>query len=94
MIHTLVTAAIAVTLAHDAPGGFVYPRDCCNSKDCRPIACSTIKSNSDGSASWTGLLFYPEQVRMSGDAMCHVCVAYGVPRRVRFPHCIFLSPTM
>jgi hypothetical protein len=88
-------AAIAVFLfVHDAPSGWRYPKDCCASKDCRQIACSTIKDNPDGTAVWTGLLFHPEQVKISGDAACHVCLSYGQPPRVRFPHCIFLSPTM
>jgi len=89
---TIATAA--VTFAHDSPSGFKYPQDCCGSNECRPIACSTIKNNADGSAYWTGLLFYPEQVKISGDALCHVCVGYNQHTRLRHPYCIFLSPTM
>jgi len=95
MIHALVTAAIAVTPIHDAPGGFRYPPDCCGGRDCRPIACSTVKDNPDGSVSWTGLLFPRELVKISGDASCHVCIGYDTLHKThRFPHCIFLSPTM
>jgi len=84
----------APVLAHDAPSGWSYPGDCCGGSDCHPIACSTIKDQPDGSATWLGLFFTREQVKISHDASCHVCVTYNTANHNRFPHCIFLSPTM
>ena len=95
LIGALTVAGVILAHGHEAPSGFVYPQDCCGGHDCRPIACSTIRDNPDGSVSWTGLLFDRNQVKISGDAMCHVCIGYDQVRHtVRYPHCIFLSPTM
>lgn len=85
---------LIMLLTHDAPSGWSYPKDCCADHDCRPISCSTIQDHSDGSVSWLGLHFEKEQVKISQDASCHVCVGYShVNKPVRFPHCIFLSPS-
>ena len=96
LIITVLTVLLLITIAygHEAPSGFQYPSDCCGGSDCRPIVCSTIKDNPDGSVNWLGLFFAREQVKMSGDAMCHVCVSYNTANHNRYPHCIFLSPTM
>jgi hypothetical protein len=95
MIHPLVTATIAaVTLVHNSPAGFKYPSDCCGENECRPIACSTIKTKADGSVIWADLSFNREQVKISGDALCHVCIGYNPHTSFRHPYCIFLSPTM
>jgi len=80
---------------HTAPSGFVYPQECCGGADCRPIVCSTVQDRPDGSVNWLGLLFPREQVKVSRDASCHVCVTYDSAAGAhRVPHCIFLSPTM
>lgn len=79
---------------HEAPSGWKYPDDCCGGHDCREIACTSIKSDRDGGVTWTGLKFEREMVKVSGDAQCHVCISYDWRQhsKVRFPHCIFLSP--
>jgi hypothetical protein len=87
-----ITAIAAFIFIHDAPSGFEYPSDCCGGHDCRPIACSTIKLNPDQSVVWSGLKFSSAQVKISGDASCHVCIGYY--HRMRFSHCIFLAPVM
>jgi hypothetical protein len=90
-----ITAIAAFIFVHDAPSGFQYPLDCCGGHDCRPIACSTASFNpNDGSVMWTGLHFQREQVKISRDSGCHVCVGYGLNTRFRYPHCIFLAPVM
>jgi hypothetical protein len=94
MIFPVLVAVSAAISIHYSPGGFNYPSDCCDGHDCRPIACSTIKDGPDGSVDWTGLHFQREQVKISGDASCHVCIGYGQPRRIRYPRCIFLAPIM
>ena len=92
LISLLLTST---AMGHKAPSGWLYPTDCCAGEDCRPISCSTVIDRPDGSVNWTGIHFNKEQVKMSGDASCHVCVSYtqvnGTP--VRNPHCIYLSPT-
>jgi hypothetical protein len=74
----------------------MYPQECCGGSDCRPIECSTAEPRADGSVSWLGLIFQREMVKLSRDASCHVCVSYDAAAgsKRRYPHCIFLSPTM
>lgn len=90
----ILILATALVKGHEAAGGWQYPRDCCGDRECRPIACSTIIDRPDGSVSWTGLIFWKEQIRMSRDAACHVCIGYGEHTRLRYGHCIFLAPVM
>src|SRR6516162_7366775 len=95
LIGALTIAGVILAHGHESPLGWKYPGDCCGGHDCRPIACSTADLRADGSVEWTGLVFQRNQVKISGDAMCHVCVGYDQVRKYqRYPHCIFLSPTM
>lgn len=89
----LAALAIMPTLAHEAPSGWSYPQDCCAGKDCRPLSCAAIIDHPDGSETALGLHFEREQVKISGDAQCHVCIGYSdMPIKKRFPHCIFIAP--
>jgi hypothetical protein len=94
----LIIIGTFVARGHEAPSGWLYPQDCCASNDCRPISCTTVKENSDGSAEWLGLFFPEDKVRKSGDFNCHVCVAYssagGGAQVSRNGHCLFISPNM
>jgi len=92
----ILALLISSAMAHEAPSGWSYPSDCCGGSECRPIVCSTIQDHSDGSVSWLGLFFTRNQVKVSHDASCHVCVSYDAAAgsQRRYPHCIFLSPTM
>jgi hypothetical protein len=96
LVGVVTVAGILLAHGHEAPSGWSYPGDCCGGQECRPIACSTVRDHPDGSVSWLGLVFTPKQIRMSGDAMCHVCIGYdsAAGSKRRYPHCIFLSPTM
>lgn len=95
VIIWIVVAFMHMARAHEAPSGFKYPSECCGGHDCRPVPCASIRERADGAAYWTGLFFTREQVRMSGDGSCHVCVSYDMSNPpTRYPHCIFLAPTM
>jgi hypothetical protein len=95
LIYMVARFLIVGAWAHEAPSGWSYPKSCCANQHCRPIACSTADVRFDGSVEWTGLVFAREMVRISGDAMCHVCVSYdSAAGASRVPHCIFLSPMM
>jgi len=91
---SMLFAMSMVIQAHNAPSGWSYPEDCCGGSDCRPISCTAANPHADGSVEWLGLIFQREMVKMSKDAMCHVCITYNTTNNQRHPHCIFLSPVM
>jgi hypothetical protein len=72
----IVMIVLALTLVHDAPGGWPYPSDCCGGSDCRPIPCASIRQ--DGDLYWYRPPGFPtplkfSQPRHSPDELCHAC---------------------
>ena len=69
-----------------------YPWACCGDIDCFPVTCDQLVETVSG---WlyvpTGNLFKREQVQLSQDHNCHVCLALGRDRR---SICAFIVPNV
>ena len=69
-----------------------YPWACCGDIDCFPVTCDQLVETFSG---WlyvpTGNLFKREQVQLSQDRNCHVCLALGRDRR---SICAFIVPNV
>ncbi len=83
MMRLVVAASLigllpCTALAHGAPAGWLYDRDCCGGRDCRPIADDEVSPVPDG---WriraTGEIFPAGSVRHSPDAHFHRCSIDG-----------------
>jgi hypothetical protein len=85
LILAAIVAAIPA-LAHSW-----YPLACCGNMDCFPVACDQLVETVSG---WlyvpTGNLFDAEQVQLSQDHHCHVCVGHGDHRSI----CAFIVPNV
>jgi hypothetical protein len=62
-----------------------YPQACCADQDCHPVPCENIhKIGSD--YEWNQIVFPPEMVHSSHDALCHACASLN-----GHPHCLFIQ---
>jgi len=66
-----------------------YPQSCCSDRDCHPVPCEDILEEPNG-YSYQGLLFGKEQVQLSKDRFCHVCIGKK-PSGLPNPYCIFIQ---
>jgi hypothetical protein len=72
-----------------------YPALCCNGSDeggdCHPVPCDELVENKSG-IEWQGHQFRSDQIHVTLDRSCHVCVGhYHEPER-DIPHCVFVQP--
>jgi len=53
-----------------------YPSSCCGGQDCRPTPCENIAEDSVGDWLYipTRSHLAPEQVQLSQDKRCHICI--------------------
>jgi hypothetical protein len=65
-----------------------YPSSCCGGKDCHPTPCEDLVENADGDWMYVPMRRYlsKDQVSLSHDSRCHVCIVpargVGAPRLV------------
>lgn len=81
MILGLLAMALLIWAATAHAHSF-YDLECCQDKDCRPVACSEVRRVGPGWV-WKDRSFTPAMLRFSPDGNCHVCVGVA-------PHCIYL----
>lgn len=93
MRKLIIAAMLLATPAwgHHAPSGWVYPRECCSSLDCRPQACDLLEEIDGGRIRDTenGQTYSREMIRASGDNKCHVCTDGGLSNSR--PICVFVQ---
>src|SRR5262245_29076407 len=71
-----------------------YPKQCCGDWHCHPVPCSEIHRSADGNYLWhrgrnDDVMFYREDMQVSQDSQCHVCVIDDVsPAGI----CLYLAP--
>jgi hypothetical protein len=70
---TLMLTIWSMSMGQLAFGHDWYPPGCCSDRDCRPVACSDIRTNADGSADYLPEHAHFEKVQQSPDAQCHAC---------------------
>lgn len=70
----------ALLFAHAAASGWQYPKECCSDRDCKPISCTLLEEQSNGSLldTTTQMSYPPQTIKPSQDGQCHVC-ANGRP---------------
>lgn len=103
MKTALAAGLLALSLsaaAHDAPSGWKYPAYCCGveGRFCRQIACSDIVQMYPGDPlnmryryAPDHVHFWPNELRPSGDAHCHVCFSSsGTPEKPHYGGCLFM----
>ena len=52
----------------------IYPWNCCGDTDCHPVPCDQLIEKGNGEYIWNSLIFLKDQVQLSTDGLCHVCV--------------------
>lgn len=67
----------ALVLAH-----LFYSQECCAEQHCHPVPCDSVVDMAEG-WKWQGHTFNKQQLRISQDGECHVCIAAA-------PICIYL----
>ena len=69
-----------------------YSQECCENKDCKPVACEEIISV-DGGWMWRSIKFRFDMMKMAPDGNCHVCIATNAfHASANGPRCIYLPP--
>lgn len=76
-IYARAIPLAALLLAAPAVAHMDYPAECCNGKDCYPVACEALTEHRDDSVTWRQFTFTRDKVRPSHDRACHVCVFNG-----------------
>lgn len=83
MKHTLLAG---IVLAHSW-----YPTLCCQGTeeggDCHPVPCDELVETRTG-VTWKGHNFNGDQIHVTIDRDCHVCVG-----KTGISHCVFVEPT-
>jgi len=64
---------------------WIYPWSCCGSIDCHPVPCSQLIEGANGDYIYQTFHFLRENVKPSGDGLCHVCIQ-GIK-----PMCAFIQ---
>jgi hypothetical protein len=67
----MLTMLLALSLIHKAHSW--YPSDCCNEKDCRPIAADQVRETPSGYQLWDGREIPYPKARQSPDGEFHLC---------------------
>lgn len=57
-----------ITLVHSW-----YPSECCSEKDCKPVPCTDLLEQSNGTWLYDTMVFRLDQVKPSLDGLCHAC---------------------
>lgn len=96
-VVAVMFVTIAAVFAHDAPGGWHYPSQCCSPDDtqqlCHPVECDEIGRDSIGNYTWRDLRFTSQQVFSTQDDKCHACNSWtnsGATRKPDRPYCLFI----
>jgi len=67
------TSIFADDMSQPGHNHSLYDSDCCQLSECRPITCSELKPQADGTIVWQGNGFRALKIRPSKDKDCHVC---------------------
>ena len=78
--------------AHDAPGGWAYPFECCSGIDCRPVSSARVKATPQGYVLPTGetVPYRSPKIRPSPDGEFHWCSVAGSDEGKTI--CLFVPP--
>jgi hypothetical protein len=73
---------------------WLYDQECCEQQHCHPVPCEQISDTKSGwiwrDGDWLAVHFARNQLKVSPDGNCHVCVAHLTDTPVLHGICIYL----